>query len=59
LLQSRRHILKALLGAIPLSLYFWRSVPLSSTSSDAIDVVIVDGWILRREDLKKARADAA
>lgn len=59
--QSRRHLLKALLGLPPLamSFYFWRSEPSPSASSNADDVVIVDGWILRREDLKRARIDAS
>jgi hypothetical protein len=52
-------MLKALLGTIPLSLYFWRSETVSGLPSDASDVVMIDGWILRREDLKKARVDAA
>lgn len=56
--QSRRQVLKALLGVIPVSLYFWRSEAFSRAASDACDIVIVDGWILRREDLKRARIDA-
>lgn len=58
-LQSRRQMLKALLGAVPASLYFWKSEAFSNASSEFCDVVIVDGWILRREDLKRARIDAA
>lgn len=55
--QSRRRLLKALLG-VPLFLHFWKSAAISGTASDSCDVVIVDGWILRREDLKRARVDA-
>lgn len=61
--QSRRQVLGALLGMIPVSLYFWRSEAFSRatsrSTSDACDIVMVDGWILRREDLRKARIDAA
>ena len=62
--QSRRQMLKVILAALPLSMgfYFWRFSALSSASpeasSGACDVVVVDGWILRREDLKGARIDA-
>jgi hypothetical protein len=58
--QSRRQMLKAFLGTLPLAacFYFWRSAPSSTTASGVCDVVIVDGWILRREDLKRARIDA-
>jgi hypothetical protein len=52
-------MLKALLGAIPLSIYCLKSETVSGLPSSASDVVIVDGWILRREDLKKAGIDAA
>ena len=55
--QSRRRLLKALLG-VPLFLHFWRSEAFSGAASDSCDIVIVDGWILRREDLKRARLDA-
>jgi hypothetical protein len=58
--QSRRQMLMALLGTIPLTtcFHFWRSEPSSSRSSGTCEVVIVDGWILRPEDLKRARVDA-
>ncbi len=62
--QSRRQMLKVILAALPLgtSFYFWRSSASSSAASGvtsgACDVVVVDGWILRREDLKGARIDA-
>lgn len=51
-------MLKALLGVIPVSMFFWKSDAFSRVSSDVCDVVIVDGWILRREDLKRTRIDA-
>jgi hypothetical protein len=52
-------MLSALLGTVPLSIFFWKFETVSGPPSDTCDVVIVDGWILRREDLRKARIDAA
>jgi hypothetical protein len=57
-LQSRRQIIRALLGSIPLSILLWRSSVVTGAPSDASDVVIVDGWVLLRDDLRKARIDA-
>lgn len=56
---SRRQILRALLGAFSIAIPFWRFKPALGHSSDASQVVLVDGWILLREDLKKAGLDAS
>jgi hypothetical protein len=56
---SRRQILSALLGAFSIAIPFWRCKPALDRSSGASQVVLVDGWILLREDLKKAGVDAS
>ena len=55
---SRRNALKFLFGALPVSLFFWRFGIETNSPAGASDFVIVDGWILHRDDVK-ALSDAA
>lgn len=55
---SRRRVLSFLAGTFLFSAFFRQSRILEGYLSDAPELVIVDGWILRREDVR-ALSDAA
>jgi len=57
---SRRRMLRLLALVVPVSAIScrldWRAL---SFSNGAPDLVVIDGWILLREDLKRVFPDAA